>query len=254
MMNWPALESFVAALVWTIPFVVGKGFRRRVSGSHSWLSFAAGISIAYVFVELLPHMSRMQQTFSAAAVGRAHLLPEYQVYAAALAGFVVFYAMETMVTQSGTQRRGLEKGESPRVYRFQIAGFAGYGALMSYLLLTDAKESLISLSFYCVAMFFHFLVVDHCLRARHGHAYARFGCWIIASAIPVGCLLSLINPSSEFLAPTLLGFIGGGVVINSLLDELPGRGEGRVVPFLIGTLGYAAVILIIELSEKQAHL
>jgi hypothetical protein len=59
--------------------------------------------------------------------------------------------------------------------------------------------------------------------------------------------------ASDALVPTLLGFIGGGVVINSLRAELPDKGEGRALPFVIGALGYAILLLTIELAEKHGY-
>jgi hypothetical protein len=45
---------------------------------------------------------------------------------------------------------------------------------------------------------------------------------------------------------TLAGFVGGGVIINSLIQELPSGKEGRFWPFCVGAFSYAAVLLIMS--------
>jgi zinc transporter ZupT len=243
------LESFGAVLLWLAPFFAGQRLRWGTSTHRRrWLSVAAGIAIAYVFVDLLPQMNRMQEAFTAAAEGKGLPLPEFRVYAAALVGFISFYSLQNLVAASSTQPEGV----SPLFRRLDIGGFAGYCGLMSYLLVADAKVSLVSLTLYSVAMFFHFWLVDHSLRREYAELYDRAGRWAIVAGILVG-LVGISGLASDALVPTLLGFIGGGVVINSLRAELPDKGEGRALPFVIGALGYAILLLTIELAEKHGY-
>lgn len=57
------------------------------------------------------------------------------------------------------------------------------------------------------------------------------------------------SQSSDFILPSIMGFIAGGVVVNSLKEELPEKGEGRVFPFVLGAFGYAALLLMVAASE-----
>ena len=41
-----------------------------------------------------------------------------------------------------------------------------------------------------------------------------------------------------------MGFIAGGVVINSVKGEMPKEGHARVGPFVAGAFGYALVLLM----------
>jgi len=246
-MNTGNLASLVAALSFLLPFALGK--RLRIVDSRSrrgWLSAAGGIAIAYVFVDLLPQMNRMQEIFSAASSGLSIPFPEYRVYTSALAGFVLFYALENMASFSRPGRR--EKGEekcSPACW-VHILGFALYSALMGYLLHEESKENSIPLLLYSLAMFFHFWIVDHSLRREHGGFYDRFGRWMLASGVLAGWVLGSFGFFSELLVPTLMGFIGGGVVINSIKEELPEKGEGHVFPFILGAFGYALFLLLMD--------
>ena len=239
--------SLVAAFSFLLPFALGKHLRIGDSRSRrGWLSAAGGIAIAYVFVDLLPQMNRMQEIFSAASSGLSLPFPEYRVYTSALAGFVLFYALENMaaISRPGRQEKG--ERECSAACWVHILGFALYSALMGYLLHEETKQKSISLLLYSLAMFFHFWIVDHSLRREHGGFYDRFGRWLLASGVLAGWVLGSLGLFSEFLVPTLMGFIGGGVVINSIKEELPEKGEGRVTPFILGAFGYALLLLLME--------
>ena len=59
-----------------------------------WLSFAGGVSVALVFVHILPELHRMQDS-----IEHHSLLPgnvEHDLYMIALAGILLFYGLEHM--------------------------------------------------------------------------------------------------------------------------------------------------------------
>ncbi len=240
-------ESLAVIALWMTPFVLGSRLRLGASlGRRTWISVAAGISITYVFMDLLPQMSRMQELFSSVAEDRPLPLPELRVYSSAMVGFIVFYVLENMVVFARAGRKPEEHEHSPGTYWLHILGFATYCAIMGYLLHEEARQNVLALGLYSLALFVHFWVLDHALRAEHGATYDRSGRWVIAGGIVLGWAIGLLDLSDDFILPTLLGFIGGGVVINSLKEELPGKGEGRPLPFVLGAFGYAVLILLVE--------
>lgn len=243
------LESLAVIALWMAPFVLGARLRLGATiGRRTWISVAAGISITYVFMDLLPEMGRMQELFSSVAEDMPLPLPDLRVYTAAMIGFIVFYILENMVVFSRADGPGEEKEHRPGTYWLHIFGFTVYCALTGYLLHEEARQNAFALGLYSLALFVHFWILDHSLRSEHGATYDRSGRWVIAGGIVLGWAIGLLDLSDDFVLPTLLGFIGGGVVINSLKEELPGKGEGRPLPFVLGAFGYAVLILLIELN------
>lgn len=245
------ITTLWVALAWAAAFVLGRHLQLGASPARrNWLSIAAGISIAYVFVELLPEMSRMQALFSTAAAGRPLPFPDYRVYTAALAGFVLFHWFESRVAASRPARDEGAAGAGTTAYtpayRLHIAGFSAYVLLMGYLIDDAAANGLRSLTLFGLSMFLHFLGVDQALRREHGFPYERRGRWILAAAIVAGWVLGILDLISNLLLPTLMGFIGGGVVINSIKEEMPEQATGRAGPFALGALGYALLLLSIQ--------
>jgi hypothetical protein len=60
-----------------------------------------------------------------------------------------------------------------------------------------------------------------------------------------GWFVASISPLSTELLATLMGFVGGGVVMNSLIAELPKEKEGRFWPFCGGAGAYAVKLLLL---------
>jgi len=231
--------------IWLIPFLFGAHLKLGATiGRRSLLSAAAGIAVGYVFIDLLPDMARLQESFTAAAAGLGHPFPQFRVYSSAMIGFVFFFVLENMVVAARPEA-GQEESSENASYWAQLFGFTAYAGLMSYLLWAEEELDLAGLALYSLAMFLHFWTVDHSLREEHGARYDRSGRWLLVAGLLIGGVVGVLGFKSELLVPTFMGFIAGGVVINSLKDELPGRGEGKALPFVMGAFGYSLLLLIL---------
>jgi hypothetical protein len=243
------LSPLIATVFLASNFVLGgrlqfgvKAHRRR------WLSLGAGIATAYVFVHLLPELSRVQDIFAKATAGRGLPFPESRVYTSALAGFILMYGMEHLVSISRKRAEegdGAAKEERNFVARVHMGGFFLYCALVSYTMSRESERGIHFLIFYLVAMSLHFLGSDHALRREYGGWYDNRGKWILAGGVLAGWCVALLSPLSIEVLATLMGFVGGGVVMNSLIAELPKEKEGRFWPFCAGAAAYAVLLLLL---------
>jgi hypothetical protein len=240
------LKPVLAAGVLVLAYVFGYRLR-AVESIHPrrWLSFGAGVAVSYVFVQLLPELAEYQERFLAATAQQALLFAERRVFLAALAGFVLYYGLENFVAWSRAFRTASgEEGHSPLVYRLHLGGFAAYSALIGYVLVREPKPEPRALAFYTIAMSLHFLGIDHSLDREHGSIYQRRGKWLLAAATAVGCLVGFLARIPERYLATLMGFIAGGVVVNSMVMELPREKEGRFRAFCAGAFLYSLVLML----------
>lgn len=207
----------------------------RFPHRRRWLSVAAGVSVAYVFVDLLPLMNEKQAAFLGEVAGRGLPFPEFRVNLAALVGFTAFYGLEHFAGQgtepSGASRRALH-----------VTGFAIYNLMMGYLLI-DWSRNAAGLALYCGALGLHFLVTDDGLRRDYGAFWDRAGRWVMAGCLVAGAGVASLTPLSLDVLTIVVGLVAGGVVINSVKDELPSAGGGRFLPFAAGAFAYAALII-----------
>ncbi|CAN5165769.1 hypothetical protein BH23GEM4_BH23GEM4_23570 [soil metagenome] len=214
-----------------------------------WLSMAGGISVAYVFLHILPELEEAQRNI---AEGE-RLVPwiEHHAYLVALLGLVVFYGLERTV-EGSQQRRGEEPdsgaGETTTgmgVFWLHMASFAGFNALIGYLLVHREEQDARGLFFFAVAMALHFLVNDFGLRQDHKNTYRRLGRWILAAAVVLGWVAGIATRIDEAATGVLFAFLAGGVVLNVLKEELPEERQSRFTPFALGAGVYAVLLLLL---------
>ncbi len=258
--TFPAL---IAALALAAVHILARRLRfLSVTPRSRWLSAAGGASVAYVFLHLLPELG----------VGQAELVEaghdlfatlDYDIYIVALLGLVVFYGLERLVAQARLEEtrggdvdeKDLAEAEAsgtavpqahhtrPNIYWLHISSFTVYNFLIGYLLLHREQETLSALVVYAIAMGLHFVVNDFGLQEDHRRGYRKSGRWILSGAVLTGWAIGALTEIPELGIVLLTAFIGGGVILNVLKEELPENRESRFSAFLIGAAAYAVLLL-----------
>lgn len=238
-------ESAVAVLVFASVFLLPRGanpLHAVIKDLRVVVSFGAGLSAAYVFVHVLPALNTVRTAFVASAAvelrheGRA-------LYLVALLGFLVFYSLDT----AGSRAAGAAGQRLARLaFLLNVGGFAVYAWLLSYLLLHHLGEGPSSTIPFAVAVAFHLFGVHHGLQHRFGSAYERRGRFAIAAMCLLGWSAGWLFSLPQTLLALVTAFVAGAIIMNSAIMELPAGREVRALPFLLGGLGYGAVLLLLH--------
>jgi hypothetical protein len=241
-----SFETFLVALLFCAVYAVaGRLYALQGQFPRRWLSLAAGVSVAYVFVDILPELGARHREFVEAA-GAELLFAEQRIYLAALLGFLCFYGLDHLVFAAQVHGDPQDGNESNRAsFQLHLGGYALYSWLIGYLLMSRALRGGLSLGLYAAAMALHFAVVGNALVREHGRAYQRRGRWLLAASVLAGWLTSATVPVAEGVISRLFAFVAGGVVMTSMNEELPREREGRFWWFVLGTIGYALVLLLV---------
>jgi len=214
---------------------------------NTWLSTAGGVSVAYVFVLLLPELNDGGEALRELAGPRLAFLDRH-AYVLALAGLAAFYALDRFAKRRKGEHRE-DTGEAkapPAAFWVHIASFAAYNVLSGSLVVDRAEGSALSLTFFTVALGLHFLVADYGLLEDYPRAlYVRYGRWLLCVSLVVGWLLGLSGLLTEGVMALLTAFLAGGIIMNVFKEELPEERQARLGAFLIGLFGYAALLLAI---------
>jgi hypothetical protein len=220
--------TLTAALVLASVYILGHKLRARL-GRRRWVSIAAGVSVSTIFLDLLPEISESQARFSASSQRGAALFPEQAIYLAVMLGFVLFYGLEYMATESPSG----EGGAGGSLFSLRIAAFAGYSGIIAYLLVHSTWDDAPSLFAYSLAMAFHFLLVGYSLAGQPRELYESRGRWILALAVIAGWSIGILTSIPEQWLARAAGFVSGGVIMNSLVVELPASRRCRqaVIPY-----------------------
>jgi len=250
----PAFAAWVAVAPLVVVHIVTP-FLRFLEGSprSMWLSIAGGVSVAYVFVHLLPELAAGEEQVGRAV--RDTAFAEHHVYLIALLGLATFYGLDRMAKTSRSQRQGApvlggraaesaaQAGTSPAVFWIHMGSFAVYNALVGYLLLHREVMTLGALAFFTVAMALHFVVTDYGLNEDHKQPYRRIGRWVLVAAVVAGFLVGTATRISDAAIAVLTAFLAGGVILNVLKEEVPSERQSRFWAFAAGMAGYAALLL-----------
>lgn len=220
----------------------------RTSPRSVWLSASGGVSVAYVFIHMMPDLADYQATFHRELQGTAGFLASIELhsYLISLFGLVTFYGLHRMARVSSRQQAeaGAAPQPSPGVYRINLAAYALYNVLIGYLLVHREEMDLRGLAIYAVAMGLHFVLNDQALREEHGDTYDRHGRWLLAAAPLAGWALGLAVTLHPLAISALFAFLIGGVILNVLKEELPEDRESRFGAFAGGALAYAALLIV----------
>ena len=216
-----------------------RGLRQSVK--RQWEALSAGVSVAYVFVSVIPELEEHRPTIAASAAGSV-LDAEKRVYLYALAGFVAFVGLNRLRVHLSADTPG-----SPRLgvtYCVEIAGYSLYVLLISYLLVHREDSTLVSLALFVFAMGFHLFMIDSQLAHQLGRSYDRWGRVVLTLSIPLGWGLGITDALSDSSSSRLFAFVLGGVVVLSAYEELPAH-EGRFGWFLGGAFCYAVLLMLV---------
>lgn len=202
-----------------------------------WLSAAGGISTAYIFVHLLPELAHHQaEAFSGAGA---------EIFLIALVGLITFYGLERWA-KSHPEADDRHR-ELPAVsFWLHLGAFGLYNLLIGYLLPERAEDDgPWGLAIYAFAMVLHFVVNDRGLYSHHGPRYLREGRWVLAVAPLAGLGLAAVTEISVFVTGGLLAFLGGGVILNVMKEELPEERKSKFTAFAGGAAVYAAILFFL---------
>jgi hypothetical protein len=238
---WSGLFAIALAL---IHLFAGKLRFLEATPRNIWLSFASGVSVAYVFVHILPELGQAQETVTG-LVNETLSFLEHHVYLVALLGLAVFYGLERVALGSRQRNQKAGKGDVTEegVFWLHVASFALYNALIGYLLLHREEPGILSLFFFFFAMALHFVVNDFGLRENHKHAYHKFGRWVLAAAVIFGWVIGVGSELSKAAIALLFAFLAGGVILNVLKEELPEERQSRFWAFALGAGIYTVLLL-----------
>ncbi|MGD2246684.1 MAG: hypothetical protein PVI11_09070 [Candidatus Aminicenantes bacterium] len=198
------------------------------SRRHRIISFGAGISIAYLFLHLLPH------TYDAAA-----RLKE-AVFIFLLLGFALFHLSEKYVYQHlQEEKRARELKEIHSVVFFIYHFFVG-------IVVKDIfEEGTIEGFLFVLPIALHTSLSTVSLSRIHGHIRENLFIKILLSlSTLLGIAFSLIVPVPDIVNNILVSFLTGVLLYIFVKEFLPEKEKGKPLLFILGIILFCAFYII----------
>lgn len=238
----------IGALLLTLVHFSADKLKFSYIPRSKWLSLAGGISVAYIFMHVMPELQEWQEVFVETTTFRTIQFLEHHLYLISLFGLMIFYGLERAAKLSKESHRNApdkQASHNVRVFWVHIISFSIYNFLIGYLLVHREENSFRNLAFFVVAMGFHFLVNDYGLIDHYKEDYKKKGRWIVALAIIAGWIVGVLTEITQLYIGIIFGFVAGGIILNILKEELPEERKSNFWAFAFGVIAYATLLIII---------
>jgi hypothetical protein len=241
MVSLALLLAFALAIVHA---VVARLPLFAVIPRYRWTSFAGGVSISFVFLEIFPELSHAKEKLEGSEMSVLHHL-DNQFHLIALIGLLVFYGLGSFALRSKLFAPSAqdEAVSRPAVFWIRISGFAMLNVIFGYLLHDLSEHSIIDCILFFIAVALHFFITDENLREDHQSLYDKTGRWLLAGAIVMGAVIGHLVRLDETAIAIVWAFSAGSMILNVLMRELPEERETCFWSFFVGSAVYAALLL-----------
>lgn len=226
------IESFLpfaAASLLAVMHFMGEAVEAHISGyKESIVSFGSGVSITYIFLQLLPEFHRIASNTSQI------------IFAFPLIGFSSMHLLEKYIAKSGAEKEFIQKeyGEVHSAFLFLYHGAMGY--LVASLLAKNTVSGVL----FLLPITLHVAVNSLSISELHHEMMQKLPVKISISLAPVlGMLLHYSGIIGNQLFNPVFGTVTGIFFYVVIRDSIPSGEKGQPLEYLAGTLIYLAVIL-----------
>ncbi len=206
------------------------------------LSVSAGTGLAYVFLEMMPKLAKIQQLT---------LLPEYgsifplqnHAYLAALAGFIIFFLLAKRDLQGDEESSDAAWSRATVVL---AAFFALYNAQVGFFLGDWESSGLLSQSLVAAVFGLHIMGLDYHLWHHYPVHYVRHFRGLFCLFMLLGWLGAVLTHELYGLMMITTQFITGAIIVMAIRAELPAKENTHIPLFLSSVAITSCVILVLQ--------
>ncbi len=190
-----------------------------------FLSFASGLSLAYVFVDLLPALERgepvLKRTFE-------DVLPflELHTYLIALLGILFYYGIQSCKSSHKNQW-------------LPISGYLLFNFFVGASLSDSSNPEIQPVTLFTIAIGMHYFVRDHLANVTKQPAV--LGALIFT--LFAGYIIGYLTKIPDAVSAIGISFVAGGILLNVFHYELPKKEKSGYLWFVFGALLYTAMLL-----------
>ncbi len=204
-----------------------------------WLSLSSGVALAYVFIYLLPKIASSQAKVNELS-SQVIVIDQSIIWFLAFMGLLTFYWAGWVADEDN--KVGRTKNRTLLLY---LGGFCPYFAQLGYLVADIPILNIPNGLMIACILLLHSMGINHGIRHNMQRRYDRFLRWAFAASTLAGWLLCILIDDFANKVSYWDAFIGGGIIITALKEELPHQSETRFGPLLLGAFGATGLIFLI---------
>ena len=209
-------EILLIALILGATHVIAPrvfGFRNAQTNA-----FGGGLSVAYVFLHLVPSLDSSDDV-----VGP-------RVYFVALLGFVVFYGLDVLFQPP--------KDTHPTKYHAYLWAFFLYDGLLVFTLALALPPTPILTLVFALSLALDVLDTDLDLQAEYGARFVKSGRWVLLAGVAVGYALSVVRRPDPLVIDILTAALAGFMMFHTFKGQFPAVRNKKFPAFVVGLLTF----------------
>ena len=194
------------------------------------ISFAAGISVAYLFLELLPQFfNRVMQA-------------SRELFLFVLLGFTIINITEKVIRKYHT------KNMKKELHYFHAINAYFYHFVIGIVMVEVGQFGPLNEVLFFFPILIHFAVSSAVEQHLHPYLMAKFEkkLWfkiLFASSTLFGALIAIFIPIKPLIVYALFGFMLGTLMYIVIREAIPYKREGYPAYFMWGVFVYTLIIL-----------
>lgn len=179
-------------------------------------AFGGGLSVAYVFLHLIPSLDT------------SHEVVGPRIYFVALLGFVVFYAVEAFFQPP--------KHNHPMKHHAYLATFFVYDGLMVFTLGLELPPTPILTVVFAFSLALDVLNTDIELQEDYGARFVNSGRWVLLAGVGSGYALSLVRRPHPVVVDVLTAALAGFMIFHTSRGVFPISKNSKFPAFFAGVI------------------
>ncbi len=203
-------------------------------------SIGGGVSIAYVFIHLMPELAIGGIELSKEIYMEKFIvspLIEFCLFFTSLIGLVVFFSLD-IIAASGD-------ASTETNFKLHIIAFALINYLYAYTLPSLVTTGWEYALLFTIVLAAHIILSDRTLARSHPKLFRQKGRWVFTASIGLGLTHAyLFHPISDLALAIATAFLGGGVLMTVFREEIPEASFVQLPWFLFGTFSMSFLLAI----------
>lgn len=237
---WIALA---ATLFLMLSHALSAWFSSRLPDKgRTFISFSGGVSVAYVFLDMLPNLVEYNKPIGEYLIENQWLtsFTEMSIYIVALIGFLIYYGFDLFA-----ERYQAAKHDNRVIYVLHLGMFCIYNILITYTMSLRALTGITYTVLFTFAMALHFILTDRKLCRMFPLRFNALGRVFLNVSLFAGWFASAVfDPVRVLFVAFMTAFLAGSILLNVFREELPKSDLASFRWFVLGAVLIAVISLL----------
>ena len=243
MLFWP---SFIGVSVIALVHLQVPRFHFMRKQDNLWLPASVGVTMAYVFVDIFPHLAKVGGKLVNTEGNSLHGFLGHNIYLVSLLGFAVYLGIILLVRtyRQNQNPSNITYASAPATVKLEIASLVAYNFLIGDLLAVEPAHHPVHAIIFALAMAIHLAGVDWLLRNHFTNLYDQTARFAFAAAIFAGWITGVLLEISQATLALWYALIAGGIIVIATVYEIPKiRSPREYAFFCVGAGVFSALVL-----------